>query len=330
MNLILTQIKRYFGFSNGEASGFMFLVLLLFLYVSLPLIYRLIPTQSTELTQTDQQKLDSLQKELLAKIDLKKEESTNNRADYNNNYEHFSSGKSNYPARQLFNFDPNSISAEGFQSLGLPQFIAERIVKYRNAGGKFKSKDDLKKIYGLLPATYSKLEPYIKISENENSQNKADFAQNNSSTSSSTETATKYPTTNPFIKKPVSFDLNKADTTVLMNIKGIGSKLSARIIKVRELYGGFYSTNQLREVFGIDSAVVDEMLKYAFVKNPTLRKININEATEIRHPTIKPYLAKAIINYRSQHGKFNSVDDLLKIKIIDKPSLDRMKPYLDL
>ena len=331
MNQILSQIKRFFGFSSGEANGFGVLIILLLVFISLPIIYRLIPFSKDDFTQTDQQKLDSLQKELLGRIDHKKESNDYNKADYDNNYDHFSSGKSNFTPRKLFNFDPNTASIQEFESLGLPNFIAERIEKYRSKGGKFKKKEDFSRIYGLLPATYSKLEPYIQISATANIDNKGEIGANNEITNAgSTEYISKTPTTNTFAKKPVSFDLNKADTTVLMNIKGIGSKLSARIIKVRELYGGFYSPNQIREVYGLEPSVADEVLKYAFIKNPVLRKININEASEIRHPTIKPYIAKAIINYRLQHGKFNTIDDLLKIKILDSETLEKVRPYLDL
>jgi competence protein ComEA len=330
MKQLLNQIKQYFGFSSSEASGFVVLIILILVFISLPIIYRLIPNTNSDFTQTDQQKLDSLQKELLARINHKKETNDYNKGDYDNNFDHFSSGKSNFTPKKLFSFDPNTISSDGFQSLGLPEFIAERIVKYRNAGGKFKSKEDLKKIYGLLPATYSKLEPYIQISGVGKIENKADFVQNASTNSSPSEVTSKYPPINSFAKKPVSFDLNRADTTVLMNIKGIGSKLSARIIKVREFYGGFYSVDQIKEVYGLEPEVIEEISKYAFVKNPVLRKININDASEIRHLALKPYISKAIINYRAQHGKFNSIDDLLNIKILDKESLEKIRPYLEL
>ncbi len=327
MNQFYSFIKRYLGFSSGEASGFVVLIIIILIFISLPLVYRLIP--ENEPTITDHQKLDSLQKELLARIDHKKEASEYHSSDFESNYDQFPNGKSDYSPRKLFNFDPNSISAEGFEALGLPQFIAERIVKYRNAGGHFETKEDLRKIYGLLPATYSKLEPYIKISENSTSKNKFENTANSTQNLSLAEPNSKNSSTNSFAKKPIAFDLNKADTTVLMNIKGIGSKLSARIIKVRELYGGFYSIDQINEVYGLEPAVLEEILKYAYIKNPILRKIKINEATEIKHPNIKPYIAKAIINFRAQHGKFNSIDDLSKIKILDTATLEKIRPYLE-
>lgn len=319
------QIQRYFGFNNAETGGFLILILLTFLFIFIPFIYKNFLKSDFDQNKSDQAKLDSLQKALLSKIETEKSDENSNKADFTDgNFSDYNAPKKEY---SLFNFDPNTLSKEGFEKLGIPEFIAARIIKYRNAGGKFKKNEDFSKIYGLLPTTYSKLEPYIKI-ENENSlpnerssNEKANIPESNFE--KSVTTISKYP-----VKKPVIFDLNKADTTVLMNIKGIGSKLSARIIKTRDLFGGFYSENQIKEVYGLDSALVDEILKYARIKSGIYRKININNAENIKHPFIKAYLAKAIIAYRNEHGRFNEPNDLKKIKIMDEATLTKIKPYL--
>jgi competence protein ComEA len=325
---VLNQIKQYFGFSNSETGGFLVLIFLLLILILLPFIYRILPVSKQNNSTADQLKLDSLQKELLTKIDHSKSEKGNYESDnFEHNYDQFSSNKSDYSPRKLFAFDPNTLDVNGFKSLGLPDFLAERIEKYRNAGGKFKHPEDFKKIYGLLPATYSKLAPYINIQNENNSPNERSefniFANNGEKIS---DFNTK--TTNTNFKKTIAFDLNKADTTTLMTVKGIGSKLSQRIIKFRDNLGGFYSENQVREVFGLDSAVVMEILKFGSINSGIYNKIEINEANEIKHPYLKPYIAKAIIAYRQQHGKYNSIADLKNVKLLDEKTVEKIKPYL--
>ena len=46
-------------------------------------------------------------------------------------------------------------------------------------------------------------------------------------------------------------ELNTADTTILKKVPGIGSTFARRIIKYRELLGGFYDVSQLAEVYDI-------------------------------------------------------------------------------
>ncbi len=322
MKKFLNQIKYYFGFSSSEASGFMLLILLLICFILLPFLFRLLPNNEAKLGENDEAKLLALQKELDSKID---KTSLDTKADFQKKdfqYDRYSVEKEAVKESKLFIFDPNILDKTGFVSLGIPEFIAERIVKYRNAGGKFKSKDDLKKIYGLLPSTFSKLEPYIKLEAISKST-----IENLTSITSDNNTSSKpeYPK-NTYSKKSVNFDFNTVDTTKLMTIKGIGSKLSQRIIKYRDNLGGFTSENQIREVFGLDSIVVDELMKFGEINSP-VRKININIVTDLKHPYLKPYVAKAIIAYRNQHGNFNNITDMNKIKVLDANTLIKIMPY---
>ena len=63
----------------------------------------------------------------------------------------------------LFEFNPNTISKEQWEQLGVSKFAAERLVNYVSKGGKFKSKSDLLKTYGFTQEDFERLEPYFKI-----------------------------------------------------------------------------------------------------------------------------------------------------------------------
>jgi len=221
----------------------------------------------------------------------------------------------------LFYFDPNTASAEQFQELGMPKFIAERIVKYRSKGGQFRQKEDLQKIYGLQPALYERLEPYISIAVIQPTTTRLPTIDNSP--------APPRPTIMP-APRIVAFDINTADTTQLIRLKGIGSKLATRIIKFRDILGGFNSEAQFSEVFGLDSLALIELNRYAQIRTPA-KKISINTASpeELdRHPYLSRRQAEIIVRYREQHGAYSSVQDLLKIKILDEKLVNKLAPYL--
>lgn len=123
----------------------------------------------------------------------------------------------------------------------------------------------------------------------------------------------------------------EADSTLLQIVPGIGPGLSGRIIKYRERLGGFYSINQLNEIFGLKPETITEIWNY-FDFNPLItRKIQINLAATDQlssHPYISYGEAKVIIAYRNQHGNYNSASDLKNIKIFKEEWISKIEPYL--
>lgn len=70
---------------------------------------------------------------------------------------------------------------------------------------------------------------------------------------------------------------------------------------------------------------------YVFVDTLLLRKINVNEADyELlrKHSLISSKQANAIVHYRKQHGDFATINDLLKIALLDEDFLLKIAPYL--
>lgn len=68
-------------------------------------------------------------------------------------------------------------------------------------------------------------------------------------------------------------------------------------------------------------------------KNLSLKEksININKATKsdlVKLPGIGEVLAGNIIKYREENGKFDSIDELLKVKGIGKKKLEKIKQYI--
>lgn len=60
-------------------------------------------------------------------------------------------------------------------------------------------------------------------------------------------------------------ELNSADTTELKKLRGIGSKLSQRIVKYRTKLGGFSSKEQLRSVYGLSEETYQQIETHIWV-----------------------------------------------------------------
>lgn len=208
-----------------------------------------------------------------------------------------------------FEFDPNIIDKHGLMQLGLSENLSSTIINYRNKGGHFYNPDDFEKIYGMDSATFILLKPYIKIEEEIISGKK----ENNSNS--------------------LVLDLNNSDTLDLQQLTGIGPAFANRIVKYREMLGGYFQKEQLMEVFGMDSLRFAQIADHVMIANDPTQKININKASIkelIKHPYIEFYLAKSIVTQREKIGKFNSLDELLDTRLVYDDLFKKIKPYLTL
>ena len=112
---------------------------------------------------------------------------------------------------------------------------------------------------------------------------------------------------------------------------GIGSKLAARIVNFRDKLGGFYSVNQVGEVYGLADSTFKKIREYLNLENNSVRKININTATvdELKnHPYIKYNIANPIIAYRNEHGPFSKPEDIKKIMAVTDEIYNKIIPYV--
>lgn len=126
-------------------------------------------------------------------------------------------------------------------------------------------------------------------------------------------------------------NINTADTTELQSIRGIGPAFSRRIVGYRELLGGFTHTEQLMEVFGLDSTRFEQIRDFVVTDSIVRNKLKLNTADFgelVRHPYIDRQTASTILNLRRQHGQFQDAGDLTKSYLINDNLLDRLLPYV--
>ncbi len=130
---------------------------------------------------------------------------------------------------------------------------------------------------------------------------------------------------------PPIVDLNMATAEELQQIRGIGKVYSQRIVKYRDMLGGFVSMQQLEEVYGLNTELVNKISE-RFALQSGAKKIDINADSVkflAKHPYISYDLAWVIINYRKQNGDIKSFEDLKGIKALNDSILIKLKPYLE-
>ncbi|PWT98353.1 MAG: hypothetical protein C5B52_12285 [Bacteroidetes bacterium] len=307
----MNRVKEYFNFSKRERNGILALIILLLLILFLPDIL----PRHAEYSKADLEIFKKEIAEFMRNSDSAGENQSEQSAERNLNR------KNSDPSSEakLFEFDPNKLTVQGWLQLGVSERTTQTIQKYLSHGGKFKTADDLKKIYGLRPSDLERLLPYVKIPEPVLKNDSSDIPHEN------------LPKFNSRKQWPISkIDLNRADSIALSSLPGIGEKLASRIIKYREKLGGFYTTNQLAEIYGLNDTLVQNLKIHSFCSVELVKKIDLNNAdfdVLKAHPYIKYPLAKAIILYRKQHGAFMKPSDLKDLSM-DSLALGKLLPYM--
>ncbi len=133
------------------------------------------------------------------------------------------------------------------------------------------------------------------------------------------------------VRKKINVELNSASKEQLIELNGIGESYATRILKYREILGGYVSENQLLQVYGMDTVLFNKIKNNVHVDISLVKKYNINEASseelgEFKRIGVKR--AKVIVAYRNQHGNFSSVKDLMKTKVFSDSLLYLIEPYI--
>jgi len=297
--------RSYFSFSKKELNAIFVLFILMGIVLIIPYLYPLFVKEEEYDFETF--KIEAERFRASAAIKEQKQKKSNRNLG-------ISSVKTVY-----FEFDPNKLSDEHWLKLGLSRKQIHVIRNYELKGGKFFKKEDLKKIYSISPEQYKMLESFIRINESNSPNDQKSFTTNYKLAGSKQRTIA------PII------ELNGADSIQLLGIRGIGPAFASRIIRFRNRLGGFYSKKQLLEVYGIDSLKYDQLKDLIDVNAGLISKIDLNRFTfeEIKkHPYLTYKQMNSIIQYRSQHGLFKSINDLSNIAILNEEIIRKIEPYI--
>jgi competence protein ComEA len=129
-----------------------------------------------------------------------------------------------------------------------------------------------------------------------------------------------------------ALDINSCDSLTLVALPGIGPVLSSRILKYRNLLGGFARVDQLKEVYGLPEETF-EMIKGKLVADSSgIRRVNVNSAgyRELsRIHYLEKYDISSILKYRELTGRIKSMGDLKENKILTPDKAEKVEPYMD-
>ncbi len=308
-------LKEYFQFTRNERISIILLLVLIGITGAIPAFLNTgtrEPRPSVDLYEDGLKQLEDLANNSnREKLEEREDYSDQPLASYNST------------THLLFIFDPNTISEAGWKKLGVREKTITTIRNYLAKGGRFRKPADLSKIYGLSEKDVKRFVPYVKINAEEPKATIFETAKGNIQRNFS-ENNTNYPL-------PRAIDINEADTSLFIQLPGIGSKLAQRIINFRDKLGGFYSIEQVGETFGLADSVFQKIKLILICGEVATKKININTATTgelSKHPYINWSLANAIVQYRTQHGNFKTLAELDQIQLLDRGLLAKLLPYL--
>lgn len=237
------------------------------------------------------------------------------------------SGKTVAPEKtETFPFDPNRADSLTLRRLGLPPYVVRNLLRYRAKGGVIRTPEKFASIYGMRAADTRRLAPYLQLEAYalpaRKPQPYADPAPHQE------ETAPKrFPPRTAKYPPGTRIDLNKADTTELKRLRGIGSWRARLIVDYRNKLGGYYTPAQLGELPNMP----DSLQRSFFVSTPPQRTLNLNRATLkelLRHPYLNYRQCRTLLEHRRKRGPLTSLRPLLLYEEFTENDLKRLEPYV--
>ena len=175
---------------------------------------------------------------------------------------------------ESFRFDPNTVSLEDLQRLGFSEKQALAIDSYRQKGGRFRRPSDFAKSYVVADTVFERLAPFIDIPR---------------------------------------IDINRADSTALLALPGIGPFFAGKIVQYRAQLGGYSTVEQLLEIWHFDEDKLAAMRDLITCSASDAFPLwTLPEADLSRHPHISRSEAHSIVLFREHHRPDECTLDALR------------------
>lgn len=230
---------------------------------------------------------------------------------------HFPSNDSQAKSRETYTpqkdtvtihpINPNTATEEQLKQAGVSTQARRAWINYLAKGGSFRRTEEIKKLYSLTDADYSKIFPHLYIPPKEVNK-----------------------TSKPSVER---IEINTATYEQWVSLPGIGRTWAGKIMRFKEKLGGFTQVTQVAETLGLPDSVYQLIIPFLTLQETKPSTIPLNSASFDQlnqHPYINAQQTKWIIAYRQQHGKFERIEDLLKIPTLNTIWFEKTKPYLSL
>ena len=291
----MKNMKSLFMFTSDQRKGiFAFLLLIVILQLAFFFMDFSIPTNK----DPEEQKWLSLQSEVDSLKNASKNKSEN-----------------------VFLFNPNFITDYKGYKLGMSVVEIDRLLEFRKTNKFINSAEEFQKVTKVSDSLLNVISPLFKFPDWINNRRVKKEYEN-------------FPI-KAFAKKEkiIPIDINQATKEDLIKIYGIGEAISLRILKQKDVLGGFVSMEQMSDVWGLSPEVIIELNNHFKISVlPKLKKIDINNASlkELSQFYYFKYaIAKEIVTYRSMNGDFKNIEDLTKIKGFPVDKAKTIALYLD-
>lgn len=302
-------VRDYFTFNKRERRGLIALILILSCVSFLHIWIRFSPSDSKPLTQAEIEQIDALAAQL-----TKEPEPEFIAAENQSDSSHSIASNESAIVDEInwFEFDPNTVSLEDLQRLGLKSYIAKNWVNYRKGGAEFYELKDVARIYGMDSTWIDQARGFMSFPE------KPVFTK---------------PEKKKFKPELLSISLNEADSAEFTKIRGVGPFYASQIVKLRESLGGIHSYDQLNTIWKIKPETIEAIKKNTELDTNLITKLKLNSASVEQlaaHKYIDWKLAKIIVAYRESHGPYRQKADLMKTDVINREEYLKIAPYLSL
>lgn len=303
----LKGIRDFFGYSRTERNGILALFILLMLTIAFNILLPFLITP-------DRTDFSEFKEKIIAfeKSQAKIEDSLTNLRSSKSSYD-----KDKKVELTPFYFDPNSLPASKWKSLGLKDWQIEVIKNYESKGGKFHQPEDLAKMYSISKEEYNILEPYIRIAKIDKPENKLTI-------------------------EPFQFDPNSVSEDDLLKM-GLRKNLINTIINYREKGGKFYTIDDFKKLYTITDEEFSALEHYIIIEIDSSQisvkttkfadtlLVDINAADSLDLQQLKgigPAFANRIIKYRKLLGGFYNKDQILEVYGMENTRYEGIKDHI--
>lgn len=314
--------KDLLYFNSRERNGISVLIVLILMLFG---IQQLMPLFVGDTSETELEQLNAY----VATLDAKTDSTTlNYRVKPKNERRriHFEEAylEEQIHKNQPISFNPNTATDSIWMLNGLNIGQVRSIRNYQSKGGEFRVKRDVAKLYVVDKQWYDKMEPYILLPDSVESKK--------SKALSEKRVYDKRDTTPEYASDTLVVELNSADTARLKALRGIGDYYASKIVKYRSLLGGYVVTAQLSEIYNMRGETLSMLEGHVVVDTSLVKKLNVNKLSAgqlSRHPYITWNMAKSIVAYREEHGRFKKVVKLLDAGLLNDELYRKIAPYLE-
>lgn len=279
----MKSLNNYFSFNRGEKRGVFILFIIIFLLIiSIQFIDIFNIKESTDFTQFENA-INQFEKERNLDLINKKVE--------------------------FFQFDPNIISSEQWTSLGFKDWQINIINNFKSKGGKWKTKEEFSKLYGLDSSQFINLKPYLLLPDTIEDNNE------NITTNISSEKKILYFNFNPNLisdKEWVKLGFTDWQVKSINKYKSKGGSWKVKS-DVKKIYGLSEDNYiKLEPYILLPDIVKKKTTKKEFNSLVDINKADSKEMTKLKGINSEKY-ANIIVKYRESLGGFTNKEQLKEV-----------------